>query len=286
VSIAPSNPRATVIVSFDFDAVSSWMSMGMTDERTLTRGEFGALVGAPRLLKMLDAFGIRSTWFIPGHTADTYPEITADVAARGHEIANHGYLHEDFGPLSTGQRRDVLRKSNEALERVTGKRPTGIRVPPWSFDFDLFELLVEEGFTYDSSLTGEYRPHWCRTAGVIRPDGPNAPGEPVDLVELPATFITSDFCYFEFNLGAPALPAGLRPPSGLEESWNGEFDYLYDREPGGYVMLMLHPQTIGWGSRVLMLERFIERCQARPDVAFATCEDVAARFRAQSEPPV
>ena len=275
-----STARATVIVSFDFDAASSWIAWGARDERTLSRGEFGAVVGAPRILDSLDRYGIPSTWFITGHTADSWPEQSAEVAARGHEIANHGYTHEDFGPLSTEQRREILRKSNDALERVTGQRPRGIRVPPWPLDYDLFELLIEEGFTYDSSTIGGYHPHWCRGKGTVTADGPYLRGEPLDLVELPVTFITSDFSYFEFSYGAsPNLPAGLKPPSGLEESWRGELDWVCEREQGAYVMLMLHPQTIGWGSRLLMLERFLEECMCRQGLRFATCEQVASEFR-------
>jgi peptidoglycan/xylan/chitin deacetylase (PgdA/CDA1 family) len=216
---------------------------------------------------------------VPGHTAESWPAVTADVAARGHEIANHGYCHEDFGPLSQEERRAIVRKSQDALERVTGQRPRGIRVPPWPFGFELFELLVEEGFTYDSSTIGEYRPHWCRGRGSVRADGPYVPGERLDLVELPITFITSDFSYFELSWEKPALPAGLRPARHVEENWRGELDYLYEREPGGFLMLMLHPQAIGWGSRLPMLERFLEHCLAKPGIRFATCETVADEFR-------
>src|SRR5262249_20115819 len=146
-----SEPRATVCLTVDFDAVSIWMSWGARGARILSRGEFGALVGAPRLLEIFERSEIPTTWFIPGHTADTYPDICARVSDEGHEVGNHGYLHEAFDVLSADEAREVIRKANATLERVTGQRPRGMRVPAGDFDGELFEILVEEGFSYDSS---------------------------------------------------------------------------------------------------------------------------------------
>jgi peptidoglycan/xylan/chitin deacetylase (PgdA/CDA1 family) len=256
------------------------MANGATDLRSLSRGEFGANVGAPRILDLCDRLGIRSTWFTPGHTAETYPQVTAQIVERGHEIANHGYLHEDFGPLSLDEQRAVVRKGNEALERVTGQKPRGIRVTPWAFEGDLFEILLDEGMTYSSSLMDDCRAHWARGRGVVRTDGPNEPGPELDVVEVPVTFITSDFAYFEFNgYGTPNLPAGLRNARDLEQIWQDEFEYMATRgEDGSYVMLMLHPQSIGWGGRLLMLERYLEWCKGQ-GARFVTCEELADEFR-------
>ncbi len=66
----------------------------------MSRGEFGAEVGAPRLLKLFDKYGIKTTWCIPGHTVDTFTDICKEVVARGHEVAHHGYVHENPTPLS------------------------------------------------------------------------------------------------------------------------------------------------------------------------------------------
>src|SRR5579871_1921149 len=122
-------PRATVCVTVDFDAVSLWMTWGATGARSLSRGEFGARIAAPRLLALFERLGIPTTWFIPGHTAETYPEPAAAASAHGHEIGNHGYAHEAFDKLSAEQARAVIRKANAALQRVTGQTPRGMRVP-------------------------------------------------------------------------------------------------------------------------------------------------------------
>jgi peptidoglycan/xylan/chitin deacetylase (PgdA/CDA1 family) len=273
-----SHPRATVCLTVDFDAVSLWMSWGARGARILSRGEFGARIGAPRLLELFQEYKIPTTWFIPGHTADTYSEMCARVSEQGHEIGNHGYLHEAFDLLSPDEARRVIRKANATLQRVTGQTPRGMRVPAGDFDGELFEIVVDEGFSYDSSIFGEFEPFWCRAKDILNDEGPNQPGAYLDLVELPFSFVTNDFHYFEFNYANPSLP-GNSDPNHVFSIWAAEFDYMYEHVPGGMLVFTLHPQSIGWGLRTAMLERFINHCQGRTGTRFSTCEEVVAEFR-------
>jgi peptidoglycan/xylan/chitin deacetylase (PgdA/CDA1 family) len=258
------------------------MSWGARGARVLSRGEFGATTGAPRLLSLFERLEIPTTWFIPGHTAETYPEITSEVAERGHEIGNHGYLHEMFDQLTLDRARVVIRNANDAIERIAGVRPAGIRVPAGDFAGGLFDVIVEEGFTYDSSLIGGVEPFWCRRADELHDDGPNIKGETLDLVEFPIGFITNDFNHFEFNYGNPLL-VGHDRPSDVEETWRGEFDYMYEHVPDGVMTLTLHPQCIGHGSRIAMLERFLVHCGSRPGVQFATLQTAEKDFRERAK---
>jgi peptidoglycan-N-acetylglucosamine deacetylase len=272
--------RATLCVTPDFDAASIWMSWGARGARALSRGEFGATTGAPRLLELFDRLGIESTWFVPGHTAETWPTISAEISARGHEIGNHGYLHEAFDQLSLDEARAVVRKGNDVLEKVTGQRPQGMRVPAGDFEGSLLKALVDEGFRYDSSLLGaDFHPYWCRDSDELTEDGPTTFGERLDLVELAISFTMNDFSHFEFNYGNPLL-VGDHPPSTVEEMWTSQFDYMYDNIPGGVLTLTLHPQCIGHGLRIAMLERFLQHCASRPGVRFARLDQVAEEFRA------
>ena len=269
-----------VCLSFDWDGVSVWMAGGATDARSLSRGEFGPRVGIPRLLELCERLGIAATFFTPGHTADTFPDAAAEIAEKGHELAAHGYVHEDLEPLSLDQARDVIRRAADAIERAAGRRPRGMRFPPWAVAGDHFKLLLEEGYTYSSSVMDDVRPHWARGQGVVRFDGPNEPGPELELVEVPITFITSDFAYFEFNgYGRPTLPAGLRNPRDVEQIWLDEFAYNAERDPTAFTMLMLHPETIGWGGRIAMLERVLVAMQER-GARFITAEGLADEFRA------
>ena len=114
-------PRLTVAVTVDHDAISDAIRRGDPVVK-LSHGEFGPRVGAPRILELLERRGIPSTWFVPGHTLETFPDSTAAILAGGHELACHGWFHEDFGELSTDEQRAVLERSAEAVERVTGSR--------------------------------------------------------------------------------------------------------------------------------------------------------------------
>ena len=272
--------RATVCVSADFDAMSIWINWGARGARTLSRGEFGATVGTPRLLDLLAKYQIPSTWFIPGHTAESWPALTREIAQRGHEIGNHGYLHESFDQLSLAQARDVIRRANSILEGLTGQRPSGIRIPAGDVDARIFEILIEEQFSYDSSLLGgDFFPYWLRSSDEIREDGPVTFGETIDLVELPIGFITNDFNHFEFNYANPTL-VGHDPPSRVEEIWLAQFDYMYKNCPGGTLVLTLHPQTIGHGLRIAMLERFLDYCLSQDGTRFVTHQQATSEFRA------
>ena len=93
--------NVSVCLTFDFDAMSVWIgTYHARSPSAISRGEFGR-VGAERLLRMLREWEIRSTWFVPGHTADAFPTTVAKVAEEGHEIAHHGYFHEREARLRT-----------------------------------------------------------------------------------------------------------------------------------------------------------------------------------------
>src|SRR5262249_18527879 len=81
--------RHLVCLTFDFDAVSAWIYRGQTTPTPISRGEFG-VVAAGRILDLLRSRALGSTWFVPGHTLDHWPEVCRRVHAEGHEIGHHG----------------------------------------------------------------------------------------------------------------------------------------------------------------------------------------------------
>lgn len=279
--------RATVCLTFDFDAISLWIGpYGATSPSMISRGEFG-VVGVERILRLLAREGLPATFFVPGHTADTYPDTVRAIAAAGHEIGHHGYLHENPVALDPEAERSVLERGLVALEHVTGRRPSGYRSPAWDNSPRTIELLLEYGFRYESSLMGnDFTPYWCRAGDVIHRDGPYEFGRTVDLVELPVSWILDDFPHFEYVRLGNRLSPGLAAPSKVEEIWRGEFDFLYRDVPGGVFTLTMHPQVIGRGHRLLLLERLIAYFRAHEGVRFATLATVAAEFRASHRPVV
>ena len=95
--------RHIVCLTFDFDAISGFIARGQTSPSWISRGEYGPRVGAPRLLALLGKFGIKSTWFIPGHTIETFPQACEKVLAAGHENAHHGWTHRPPASLTREQ---------------------------------------------------------------------------------------------------------------------------------------------------------------------------------------
>ncbi len=276
--------RATVCLTFDFDAISLWLgSFGATSPSMISRGEFGP-VGVQRILRLLARTGIPATFFVTGHTADTYPESVKAIAAAGHEIGHHGYLHENPAALQSAEEEAaILDRGLETLERVAGVRPFGYRSPSWDNSAHTVELLLARGFRYESSLMADdFSPYWCRTGDATDADGKYRFGAPVDLVEMPVSWVLDDFPHFEYVRVANRVYPGLSAPSKVEEIWRQEFDYMYREIDGGVFTLTMHPQVIGRGHRMLMLERLIDFFASHEAVRFTTLATAAESFRARA----
>ena len=269
--------NVAVCLSFDFDAICVWLgSLNATSPSAISRGEFGA-VATERLLNMLARWDIKSTWFIPGHTIDTYPDLVRRVADAGHEIGHHNYCHENPISLSLDEEKRVLDRGTETIRRITGKAPEGFRSPAWDLSPHSLGLLLERGFLYDSSLMGnDYTPYYCRVGDVAAKDGPYIFGREVEMVELPVTWGLDDFPAFEWLYG---VNQGLSAPSQVYERWAGDFDYLCDFVGAGVYCLTMHPQVIGRGHRLLMLNRLVEHMKERTGVSFRTMAEVAREWK-------
>jgi len=268
----------SVCLTFDFDAISVWVGPKKSKSPNLiARGEFGE-IGAHRLVDLLAEYRLPSTWFIPGHTIDTYPAVCERVVAAGHEVGYHGYCHEaPSSQRDEADERAILDKAVDCIERLSGQAPIGHRVPGGNVGERWLRLLLEYGFSYDSSMApNDYGPTYCRLGDVVRTDAAFGFGTPVDLVELPFDWTLDDWPYFTYD--AALQHEGLRAPNDVFDVWSNEFDYLYEEVGSGVYILTMHPQCIGRGSRMRMLRRLIEHIQARDGVVFRTMADVATRF--------
>jgi peptidoglycan/xylan/chitin deacetylase (PgdA/CDA1 family) len=251
----------------------------------ISRGEFG-VIAVERILRLLERESIPGTFFIPGHTIETFPETVRAIVNAGHEVGHHGYLHENPVDLELEDERRVMERGLESFETVLGIRPTGYRSPAWDNSPNTIELLLEYGFRYESSLMGDdFRPYWCRTGDVMQANGPYQFGRPVDLVELPVSWILDDFPHFEYFRSARGRNDGLSAPSKVLEIWSGEFEFMYRDVPGGVFTLTMHPQVIGRGHRLLMLEELIRNIKAYDEVVFARMGEAAEQFRAGQATP-
>ncbi len=270
--------NVSVCLSFDFDAISIWIGpMRSQSPSTISRGEFGA-VGTERLLDVLRRHQLLASWFIPGHTIETYHKLVQKIADSGHEIGHHGYLHENPASVTPEEERRILERGIECIRRITGKAPLGYRSPAWDLSSHSISLMLEYGFLYDSSLMAtDFTPYYCRVGDQISADGPYLFGKDVNLVELPVDWSLDDWPYF--GLHWPAHHIGLRTPDEVYKIWAADFDFLYQRLESGVYILTMHPQVIGRGNRLLMLERLIDYMKGHDGVTFTTMSQAATEWK-------
>ena len=264
-------------ITLDFDTIALWTAMGQTSPTPLSRGEFGA-VAAPRLLELFASLGIETTWFMPGMTIDTYESVCRQVAEAGHEIGHHGYDHVAPGSLSRDEELDQLKRGNEAIERVSGRPARGYRSPAWDLSSNTVQLLLDEGFTYDSSMMGhDWLPYRARSGDAAQPGGPMRFGKPTALWELPISWSTDDFPHFEYFRGN-----GLRTAQGVLDNWLEDFLYMREHADWGVMTYTLHPFVIGRGHRLRMLERLLAELR-EAGAEFVTAEQAVEQFAAAQD---
>ena len=146
-------------------------------------------------------------------------------------------------------------------------------------------MLLKHGFLYDSSLMGDdFSPYYLRAGDTAPADSAYVFGKDTGVVELPFTWGLDDFPAFEYVTSRAGIQSGLASPNAVYEIWAGDFDYLYDRVGAGVYTLTMHPQVIGRGHRMLMLERLIKHIQSHRGVTFSTMADVAAGWK-RAHPP-
>ncbi|HYM40472.1 MAG TPA: polysaccharide deacetylase family protein, partial [Thermoplasmata archaeon] len=183
--------KMRVALTFDVDAESAQVRETPNLPVALSKGRF-ARIGVPRILDLLDKYGIRSTFFTPGWTAQAYPEMLRDIVRRGHELAAHGYLHEHLAELDVDAERKVHERSVSILEAFTGQRPRGFRAPYYEWSERTPGILRELGFRYDSSRMDDDEPYRID-------DGPAA-----GLTELPVEWFLEDWVFFEEQRQPPS----------------------------------------------------------------------------------
>jgi peptidoglycan/xylan/chitin deacetylase (PgdA/CDA1 family) len=258
-------PRLTVALTFDHDSLSDAIRRGDSPVK-LSHAEFGHRVGVPRILELLGREGIPSTWFVPGWTMTTFADDTEAILAGGHELACHGWFHEDFSELAPDEQRSILDRSVAAVRGFTGGAPKGFRAPYWALGSETLAFVEDAGYTYDSSLQADdYRTYRVRRGDRHSTTDGTTFGPEGRLLEVPGYWAMDDWPYFEPGAGGRD---GLSAPSRVLEIWLGELRYAHAHAPGGLVTLTMHPECIGRGHRMAMLEAFIAEAKALEGVVF------------------
>lgn len=255
----PDGAKFAVALSFDSDHETNELREGGESIGKLSHGQYGARQGIPRILDLLDRHGVPASFYVPAVTALLYPEEQQRVVAQGHEVGIHGWIHERNSVLPEEAERDLMLRSADVLERITGARPVGIRTPSWDFSPHTLAITRDMGLLYDSSLMADVD---CYELLLD--------GKPTGVIELPVEWIRDDAVYFNMNRFGGLRP--YTPPQGVFDIFRRELEAA--AAEGGLFQLTMHPHMIGYRSRMWILDELIGLAKSLGPVWFATHADV------------
>ena len=275
----------------DVDSVAGQIGSygGGESPSDIQRGVFASEVGNIRLLNLFRKYKLKTSFFIPGHSIESFPDVVKRIAAEGHEIGAHGYTHENPIAMTPTQEEAILVKSIELIEKFSGKKPRGYVAPWWEMSNSTAALLLKYGFRYDHSQGyRDFQPFYARVGDswtVIdyskRAEEwmrPMVHGKEIDLVEIGANWCVDDLPPMLFMKKVPNSH-GFVNPRDIEQMWRDQFDWVYREMDYGVFPMTIHPDVSGRPHVILMLERLIEHINRHDGVRWLTLEEIAEDFR-------
>ena len=263
----PNNFKAAASFTFDVDAESAVLFAAPGSEHravVMSHQSYGPLTGVPRLLDMLDRVGVRSTFFVPGYTAMRYPTMVRNIAAAGHEIAHHGYMHETLEGVDEATERKYLQRGLDALRDTADVVPVGYRAPMWEPSYATPGILADSNFLYDSTLMDADYPYELYV------------DDNRSIVEIPIQWALDDweqYCFIPDVSGVGLIES----PTKVIEMWRLEYEAL--RAVGGCFVLTNHPFLSGRASRAHAVEGFIKDVVSDSSTWVAALDDIALHVR-------
>lgn len=216
--------------------------------------------GVGRILDLLERYRIPATFFMEGWNVRKYAGLAQEVARRGHEVAAHGWMHEQWNTLEPSHEAELIHRTTQVIADVVGEAPRGWRSPAGLATPHTLALLKEAGYGYDSTFGGDDIPYVLQVQS-----GGNA-----SIVELPWQWALDDAVYY-------APTRAIRRPSEVADLWIEEFNAAL--KTTGYFMLVCHPRYSGRPAQLMALEKLIAHMQSHDGVRFARCDAVASEIR-------
>lgn len=320
----PSRPRRMrICLSVDFDAISGYLGTGHMPENTLadySAGIFSANVGVGRLLRLFAKYGIsdKLTWFLPGHSIESFKNEASAIVASGAEIGLHGYSHEGAYALTPKQESDILDKCIAlASDLKQGKKPVGYRAPLYQIRETTVSLLQEKGFLYDSSMNAhdslpyflpnpfprtpplvpnyaEPASSWMKPTSVPKQPERGTADAANALVEITTSWYTEDMTPLGFY-PYTASTQGYVSVDVVEKMWWDRFEWIWENESwvdegpgkgfGSIFPLVWHPESAGRNHIIGMIDRFLGKLVSKMkaadagEITFDTMESVARSWK-------
>lgn len=231
------------------------------------RAAFALNEGLDAVVDILAAADLKATFAVPGAMASTYGDRLVELQAAGHEIAAHGFRHEDVSALSRADEAARMAAATEMIADVTGQAPVGwYSLPRQSDPFavgavsaNTIDLLAESDYLYFCPGLADDAPYyWVADFETRR-----------TVLALPYYFHFDD----QFFLMFPSKGTGLEHMDALYANWVAEFEAQHAR--GRCFSMVLHPHAIAWCNRNRKLARFAERLAGHADLWNPTGADCA-----------
>ena len=260
----PDGKRCAVAFTFDMDADSlihlEHPQTGYRRVSAISMLRYGPDVAVKRILQSYREFDIQQTFFVPAWCIEQYTETVTAMVDGGHEVAHHGYIHENPNTLAPEKELYWLRRGIDIINNVTGQRPRGWRAPLYNFSDASIDFLIDEGFSYDASLMGDDIPYLLST-------------DKGRVLELPSYWGMDDWPQFVHSIDLDyTMP--LQSPSRGMDVFKEEFDAMY--KYGGLWVTVWHPFASGRLARWEKVVELIDYMKGKGDVWFARMEDIAA----------
>lgn len=251
----PRGNRIAVMLSFDFQGGEGIQPLkdGRIDHEAYTQAEYGPQTGIWRILRLLEEQNVTATFLTCGGIAERYPDAVKAIAAKGHEIAGHGYHHETARDLTKDQEKKIIERTTAVIQALTGKRPLGWRSCTQSANS--LELLIAQGYLWNSNSFSFDLPFvWVK--GKRR------------ILELPRQPFGDGRLYGRRDSGTPQAALNV---------WKSLFDELYQesKTAPAYCPFQLHPYISSRPGRAMALAELIQYMKKHPKVWFATGSDIS-----------
>ncbi|MEV6338854.1 polysaccharide deacetylase family protein [Nocardia vinacea] len=247
------------IVCLTVDNLGDALAVGRGRAARPDPDEQSLCVGLPALLDLFAEFQLRTTFFVEGWNALHHAEVIERIAADGHEIGLHGWLHEYWAAELDDRTREQLLWDGTAALRLAGFDPTAFRAPGGYRGSHTLEVLSDLGYRVDSSIeTGEGGEDQTPELEMLH-------GE---ILSIPWTFDLVDYWHYVIP------PDGPRAPVRVAEHWMEKIAAAAARS--GLVTLIVHPFVSGVDpARMTALRRVLAYAVAHPDIEVRSAEQVA-----------